>query len=54
MSEDVVAQVISSLKRGKRGGRERPHKLIMWLAILNLIDRNYILQNEFYFKSELK
>ena len=54
MSEDVVAQVISSLKRGKRGGRERPHKPIMWLAILNLIDRNYIFQNEFYFNSELK
>lgn len=54
MHETAVAKIISSLKRGSRGGRERPHKPIMWLAVLHLIDRGYIRENQIHFDSELK
>lgn len=41
------------MKRAIRGGREKPHKPILWLTVLNLMDSSYITKNEIYFDDEL-
>jgi hypothetical protein len=35
-----------NLRRDKRGSHERPHKPVLLLAILELLDRNLITRNE--------
>lgn len=45
----LVDEILSSLKRGRRDDRERPHKPVLWITVLNLIDQGHISQNKIYF-----
>lgn len=53
MSNTLIGKVLSSLKRGSRDGRGRPHKPVLWLTVLNLMDRGYISENKIFYDAEL-
>ena len=42
-----------SLRRDKRGSHERPHKRVMLLSIIDLLDRGVIRENAVPFGDEL-
>lgn len=42
-----------NLRRDKRGGHERPHKPVLLLSILDLLDRNLVVANEIPLSEEL-
>lgn len=54
MSIETAQLIIDSAKRGVWSGKEKPHKLVLWLAVLNLIDDGYIIDNRIYLSAELK
>lgn len=44
---------IQSLRRGKRGSRQSPHKLVLLLAVIELMDRGEITENKVYLSTSL-
>src|SRR2546426_462413 len=44
---------IAGLKRNRRGGRSRPHKLLMLLAVLDMADDGLLARNRLYFDDDL-
>ena len=44
---------IRSLRRSRQAGREKPHKPVMLLALLDLLDRGAVTTNQFYFDTLL-
>lgn len=46
-------QEIIKLKRGKQGGHQRPHKLVMLLSVLELVDRGLLHENKIYLSAPL-
>lgn len=44
---------IDSMKRGKSQQKDKPHKLVLLLAIINLFDKGIIRQNRIYFDDDL-
>ncbi|WP_133161746.1 hypothetical protein [Deinococcus koreensis] len=53
MADSIISNILSSMKRGSRDGRQRPHKPIMWLVVLNLLDSSYIRENKIVFDEKL-
>ncbi|MBB6017421.1 DUF4007 family protein [Deinococcus radiopugnans] len=50
----LVDKIIEESKRGSWGGRKKPHKLILWLAVLELLDQGHISGNKIYLDAQLK
>lgn len=53
---DALARLkseISELKRNRRGGRTRPHKLLMLLAVLDLADDGLLARNQLFYDEDI-
>jgi hypothetical protein len=50
---DMVLAQIANLRRGKRSGRPKPHKLLLLLAVLDLADDGMLVSNRIYYQQEL-
>ena len=46
-------QEILELRRGKQGEHQRPHKLVMLLSMLELVDRGLLHENKIYLSAPL-
>lgn len=49
----LISNILNSLNRKRGLGHTSPHKVLLWLATLDLMDRGYILENRIYFDNEL-
>lgn len=52
-SVEKFNQEIGKLKRGKEGEHLRPHKLVMLLSVLELMDRGLLKENKIYLSTSL-
>ena len=52
-SLEKFKQEIGKLKRGKEGEHLRPHKLVMLLSVLELMDRGLLRENKIYLSTSL-
>jgi predicted restriction endonuclease len=50
---DQLKQEIVQLKRGKRQGHYRPHKLVMLLAVIDLAERGLLEENKIFLSDVL-
>lgn len=50
---EKLKREIVELKRGKRGGHYRPHKLVMLLAVIELAERGLLNENKIFLSSPL-
>lgn len=50
---DKFKQEVTELKRGKRGTHYRPHKLVMLLAVIELVERGLLPENKIYLRDPL-
>lgn len=48
-----ITQEIVGLKRGKRRGHSRPHKLVMLLAVIDLAERGLLKENKIFLSDPL-
>lgn len=48
-----ITQEIVGLKRGKRRGHSRPHKLVMLLAVIELAERGLLKENKIFLSDPL-
>jgi hypothetical protein len=53
MDTQTIFNEISSLRRGQQFGREKPHKLIMLLAVIGLFDEGLVSENKIVFGEQL-
>lgn len=44
---------ISEIKRGSRGGHQRPHKFVMLLAVIEMTERGLLAENKIYLQNPL-
>ncbi|TGE25204.1 DUF4007 family protein [Hymenobacter aquaticus] len=54
MSLDSLIEEFSKIKRHVASKREKPHKLILLLSVLDLVDEGYLTENKIYFDNKLK
>lgn len=50
---EMVKKEIASIRRGKRKGHYRPHKLVMLLAVIELAERGLLPENRIYLSTTL-
>lgn len=51
---DLTTKVLSPTKRGRWDGRDKPHQLILWLAVLKLIECGHIKENKVHLDAKLR
>jgi len=52
-SLDAIKVEIQEMKRGSKGGYQRPHKLVMLLSVIELADRGLLTENKIYLEEPL-
>jgi len=48
-----MKEEIRALRRGSKGGYQRPHKLVLLLSVIELADRGLLQENKIYIKEPL-
>lgn len=54
--EEIIRKLridISEIKRGSRGGHQRPHKYVMLLAVIEMAERGLLAENKIYLQNPL-
>lgn len=52
-SLEIFKQEIIKLRRGKQGEHLRPHKLVMLLSVIELVDRGLLMENKIHLSAPL-
>ncbi|MBP8972350.1 MAG: hypothetical protein KBH93_00630 [Anaerolineae bacterium] len=52
-SLDAIKMEIQEMRRGSKGGYQRPHKLVMLLSVIELVDRGLLTENKIYLEEPL-
>lgn len=50
---DVLKSEILNMRRGSKHGHFRPHKLVMLLSVIEMVDRGYLVENKIYLQEPL-
>ncbi len=48
-----IKEEIKTLRRGSKGGYQRPHKLVLLLSVIELADRGLLRENKIYLEEPL-